>query len=66
MPKLKKWPPIFSKSTTGNILKPNSDQSDFTSVVTRAIKKGRVDSSWLDSSQKNFILYCEPTRVVYS
>ena len=30
MPKLKKWPPRFVKSTTGNILKPNADQSDFT------------------------------------
>ena len=30
MPKLKKWPHRFVKLTMGNILKPNSDQSDFT------------------------------------
>ena len=36
-----------------------------TSVINRFVKKGRVDSILLDSTQKNFILYYEPTRVVY-
>ena len=50
MPKLKKWPPRFVKSTTGNILKPNSDQSDFTQKTS--LSWNMIPNTYIGKNEK--------------
>ena len=50
MPKLKKWPSRFVKSATGNILKPNGDQSDYTQKTS--LSWNMIPNTYIGKNEK--------------
>ena len=54
MPKLKKWPSRFVKSATGNILKQNGDQSDYTQKTS--LSWNMIPNTYIGKNEKSNFL----------